>query len=83
VTISNTCAKYASRDVNLVSRDGQWVVDQELGNDWVSYAKASIAEVISRSSEQPVSMRWLVDGVVPEGAGLSVSSGLAHVPAHC
>lgn len=73
VHISNTCSKYTERGFDLVAEEDQWVVGEDLGKDWVSYAKASIAEVISRSSEKPVSMRWLVDGVVPEGAGLSVS----------
>jgi hypothetical protein len=44
-----------------------------LGSDWIAYAKASIAEVIAQNDAQPVSMQWLVDGVIPEGAGLSVS----------
>ena len=48
-------------------------MDGGLGKDWASYAKASIAECSSKSRDVPKSMKWLVDGVVPEGAGLSVS----------
>ena len=48
------------------------MVEGGLGKDWCSYAKATIAECSSRSKDVPASMKWLVDGVVPEGAGLSV-----------
>lgn len=75
VTISNTNSKYASKTFSLQKSAETWEVADELGSDWIAYAKASIAEIIAQSSAQPVSMKWLVDGVIPEGAGLSVSRG--------
>jgi hypothetical protein len=74
VTISNTCPKYAPQTFSLERSKHAWEIAGELGSDWISYVKASIAEVIARNSAQPVSMYWLVDGVIPEGAGLSVSN---------
>jgi galactokinase len=74
VTISNTSPKYAAKTVLLEKSNHSWEVADGLGTGWTAYAKASIAEVIAQSPGQPVSMQWLVDGVIPEGAGLSVST---------
>lgn len=73
VVIGNTSSKYPSKTFSLESSNETWEVADGLGTGWTAYAKASIAEVIAQTSGQPVSMQWLVDGVIPEGAGLSVS----------